>query len=482
MLRLKKTLPPLAIVALCGALATWKVPQAASETRLDQTLPALVFVEAPKVVSGNLTGRFPQGSRLVRLAQTAPASSPANLTPDFFAVADPRVSGDSSKVLFSGQIKPGSAWQIWEMNADGSEKHQVTDCLGDCFQPAYLPRGEIVFTVVTGKMPHASSAIYVSKNTGAEAHAITFGPGNFQAETVLHDGRILVSANSPLVLEHGNGGNRALFVINPDGTGLSEFRREPFPNRVRTGAEELNDGTVIFVEREVLAHPGAGGELASITPGALHNSVITPLHAEFWSAHQLDGNTLVVAKPERLSPAANAKFNLYTFDLERKIVGRLVYRHPSYSSVQAVPLEPRPDPKYYWSILHPDSKTGRTICLNAYLSSDAQRERFAGHLARVRVLSLDEGQDKQQILGESPVESDGSFYLAAPADRPIRFELLDPGGKVIHAQQSWIWVRPGEDHACLGCHANPALTAPNHWALALKRASGPTSVGATPAH
>ena len=166
--------------------------------------------------------------------------------------------------------------------------------------------------------------------------------------------------------------------------------------------------------------------------------------------------------------------------MKSKSLGAVIYRDSSLSSVQAVALEPTPIPKYYWSILHPDSTSGRFICLNVHLVAGSAREPHTDQIARVRVYAQDGSQQKS--LGDSPVESDGSFYLAAPADRPTRFELLGRNGQVVRAQQSWIWVRPGEDHACLGCHADPAMTPANHWALALKRASGPTELGVQSTH
>lgn len=102
-----RVLPSLTVLALGVAVAAMKSPQAASSLQPGENPPAIIFVEAPKVVPGELTRRFPQGSRLMRLAQAAPASSPANLTPEFFAVADPRVSANGTKILFSGQKTPG---------------------------------------------------------------------------------------------------------------------------------------------------------------------------------------------------------------------------------------------------------------------------------------------------------------------------------------------------------------------------------------
>jgi len=474
-----RSLPYLAVFALGVAVATLKSPQAASRIQPSEHLPAIVFVQAPTVVQGELAKRFPQGSHLLRLPEGAPSVEPTNLTPGFFAAADPRVSADGAKLLFAAQISREGHWQVWEMNADGSGQRQLTHLAGGCFQPAYLPRNEIAFTALTDGKHEQTSAIWVAKGDGTEAHPITFGPGNFQLETVLRDGRILVSAASPLVPAPNAASNRTLFVIATDGTGLAQFRSEQFPGRTRTGAEELEDGTVLFLEREGSARQEKGGKLAWVTLGALHNSVITPSQSVFWSAHQLDGNTIVVAKKNPALPPSQAKLDLYTFDLESKTVGRLVYRNSKFSSLQAVALEPHPVPKYYWSIVHPKSKVGRVICLNANLSAAAPRGRFTGHIDRVRVFALEQGQNHEVLLGEAPVEADGSFYVEAQADYPIRFELLNAKGTVIQSQHSWIWVRPGEDRACLGCHADPALTPPNRVVLALKRPEGPTPVGST---
>ncbi len=481
-----RRLPLIAALVVSQMWVSWIAPPKASTLRQGRELPALVFVEAFQVVRGELSRRFPEGSRLVRYDPQNPANPPTNLTPNFFAAADPRVSGSGKEILFSAQVQRESTWQIWEMKADGSGQHQLVECPGDCFQAAYLPRGEIAFTVVTGNMGQPASAVYVGKSDGTQVHAITFGPGNFQVETVLHDGRILVSAESMLVPEPRGPRRRSLFVLNPDGTGLTAFRRAPALQSAQPGAEELADGTVLFAKRENLAGQRSGNELAMVIPGALRDSAMARSSSSIWSAHQLDGNALVVAKQNLDSPLARSRFDLYAFDLANKTFGPLIYRHPSLSSVQAVALEGHPPPKFYWSILHPESKVGRAICLNVHLSADAPQGRLADDITQVRVLSLQDDQKQQVVLGDAPVESDGSFYLAAPADRPVRFELLNAKGAVVKVQRSWIWVRPGEDRACLGCHADPALTPANHWALALKRASGPTLLaspaGTQPAH
>jgi Hydrazine synthase alpha subunit middle domain len=205
--------------------------------------------------------------------------------------------------------------------------------------------------------------------------------------------------------------------------------------------------------------------------------VITPAGSVYWSAHALDGDRLVVARADSDSSGAAAKFGLYVFNLQSRKVEQTLYRSPKFSGVEAVPMEKRPAPLYYWSILHPDRDYGRVVCLNSYLSADAPRGRLAGHIAKVRVIALEPDHHTERSLGDAPVESDGSFYLKVPADQPIRFELLSTKGEVIHEQKSWIWARTGEDVPCLGCHESKALVPEDRWPLALKHSDAPIPVG-----
>ena len=254
----------------------------------------LVVVQAPRVGFGKLAQRFPEGSRLVRLAPGG--KSPLNLTPNFFASADPRVSFDGARLLMAAQETARAPWQIWEMNVDGSGLRQVTHCPEDCLKPAYLPRGEIVFTVVPAD---AASQLWVSKLDGSEAHPITFGPGDFQVETVLKNGTILATARSPLVAgEKGNPPqqeDRQLYTLRPDGSGLAAFRCDHQPAAIRSGAEELEDGSVVFLKSPA-GGAGPPGELAWIRRGALHNASLATFGPPILSAEPLSDEKLLVVR------------------------------------------------------------------------------------------------------------------------------------------------------------------------------------------
>jgi Hydrazine synthase alpha subunit middle domain len=431
------------------------------------SFPDFVFVQTPQYVPGPLPARFPQGSRIVRLAKDRKA--PVDLTGDFFAAADPQASFDGSKILFAGKTVAAAKWQIWEMRADGSAKRRVSNLDMDCLKPFYLPRGPIAWTAFArvGKEP---SRIYVSEQDGTQPYPITFGPGNFQLETVLASGRLLVSADTPLLPQPGAQSARLLYTLRPDGTGLSSFRCDHQPGVQRSQAVELTDGSVVFVKSTPHVE---GSELAMVAAGAIHNALITPPGSWDATPHEFRQQELVIAR--RTSPSAH--FDLYTYDTSARKLGSEIYRDSRVSSLDAIPLAAHEPPRWYWSTLNSNSKDGYFICLDARRSGSVPGGVLAANVSAVRVLALDSATGKESSLGEAPVEKDGSFYIALPADVPVRFQLLDTAQQIIREQRGWIWTRPNEEHGCVGCHESKALAPENRWPLTLQRLDMPARLG-----
>jgi len=450
------------------------LPQALRPSPTAESTKEILFVQAMSVKGGRLPERFPSGSRIVRLKNGN--STPENLTPIFFGAADPRISFDGSKVLFAGKKDAAATWQIWEMNTDGTGQRQVTHCDGNCLAPAYLPRDAIAFS---GEVRDADGSrayqIHFAKLDGSDVHPITFGPGDYELETVLQNGLILVSARSPLKARGEFESSRNLYTLRPDGSGLAAFRCDHEGPAIRSQAEELDDGSVVFVKNTVLGSE-AGGDLVAIRRGATHNSALGPESTLSWSPRHLEAARLIVAR--RVSaPRAAGKFDLYSFDLDHGKLQGPIYKDSQFSSIEAVPVAAHPAPRWYWSTLDPEAKVGYFICLDASLSADAPKGRLAPLSTAVRVLALDPATRKEISLGEAPVERDGSFYIAVPPDRPVRFELLNTDAKVVRAQQSWIWARPAEEHGCVGCHEDRAVAPENRWPLALRRFDTPIRLG-----
>jgi len=473
-------LPKTIAIALClftaslllGPTSTGEAAQPQKTPRVSPR-PDLLFVQAETILDGNAPQRFPRGSRIVRLASES--KRPLELTPEFFAAADPQVDFSGAKILFSAQKNAGEKWQIWEMNADGSEKRQITNCAEDCVRAAYLPDAEIVFTVQALRSGRPESYLAVSKTDGSQMHRITFGPGNFWLETVLRDGRVLASASSPLQDTGADRKTRLLYTLRPDGAALETLRCEHRSSVTRYDAAELEDGSVIFVKTSNDSKSSAGA-LAEVRKGDPSESALGGGAPIYRSPRSLSAGIVIVSRTNAPQGTPKAKFDLYAFDLKKQLVGDVIYSDAKLSSFQAVPLVANPVPKRFWSTLNMDSKAGYFITLNSYISSEGINGRLVAAIARVRVISLGNTGTGERSLGEAPVEKDGSFYVEVPANQPVRFELLDANGQTIVAERSWIWTRPGEQRGCPGCHGDKALAPENRWPLTLKRFDTPTAL------
>jgi hypothetical protein len=463
-------------IALCtlhrSPAFTQSVAQAADSVvaRTVHQSVAIAFIQAPEVVAAPPTGRFPLGGRLVRLQLregSASASAVIPLTPQFFAAADPHVSADGRMLLFAAQTERHAAWQIWETPGEGGNLRQVTHCTGDCVQGMYLPEGEIAYTSLQGKGAADTSEVWVCRNNGAAAHPITFGPGSFELEAVLHSGRLLLSAESPLVVSHAPNPLRSLYLVDPDGSGLTLLRQDITSAVIRGGTMEGADGTILFLQRDAVS--GSEQKLARIRPGALHATAMEHAHSAYASVSALNDETLLVSRG-----APGHRYDLYQLPVNGTGHEQMVYQDAHSSSVQAIALVPHPEPLAYRSILHPDRKSGRVLCLDAYASKDFSDGRLPGRIVFVRsLLKLPSGET---ILGEAPVQQDGSFYATVPADVPIRLQLIGAQGEILKQQRSWMWVRAGEDRGCVGCHESQALTPENRSPMALQRFDTPTSL------
>jgi hypothetical protein len=95
--------------------------------------------------------------------------------------------------------------------------------------------------------------------------------------------------------------------------------------------------------------------------------------------------------------------------------------------------------------------------------------------ASVRLETLD-AAGQIVITGTAPVEADGSFFVKTPADRPIRFALLDKKGAILRLEHGWFWIRRGEQRICVGCHTGPERSSENRVPAVLLRTTTPVDL------
>jgi TolB protein len=109
----------------------------------------------------------------------------------------PREISDYKDLLAHGLIRPGNL-EIWVMNADGSNKHQVTHNGAANFAPYWLPDGSrIVFASnMENQNDPSGFDIYVINEDGSHLERITLYPGFDAFPMFSSDGKKLVWASN----------------------------------------------------------------------------------------------------------------------------------------------------------------------------------------------------------------------------------------------------------------------------------------------
>ena len=390
--------------------------------------PAHVYTATPRFDPDAWTcgqERFPRGA----VIRVVAAGGTRDLAPGFFASADPEVSFDGQRVLFAGKPRREDPWQIWEAPGGGSsaptEPRRIAAWPEDSIRPLYLPDGKIVYARKTAQ----GFQLEVLALAGGQPLRITYAPGNRLTCDVLHDGRVLYEGPHPSADSAAND----LYTVYPDGSGVEAYRCDHGVSR--HAARQLASRDIVFTTNKGFARftsalamqvnmaPVRGGEFA----GPL--AEVTP---DEW---------LVSFRPNARTPYAIYSLNPATGALAKMTDG---------PGVEPMMLAARDVPLRFPSGLH-DWAGANVLCLNAYTSKTNIAE---GAIGSVR-LYTQRGEGQPALLGETAVESDGSFFLHVPSDQPLRMELRDRSGRVIEAEHGWFWMRQGEQRVCVGCHAGP---------------------------
>jgi Hydrazine synthase alpha subunit middle domain len=444
----------LAITACLTLTALWAVARTGSEAN---TEPAFVYTATKHYVAEAWSQggeRFPLGAEvIVRDSETAADARERPLVPGFAASADPSVSFDGKRILFSGRRTAQDRWEVWQLSRADNSVQKLVACDQDCIRPLYLPEGRVVYARKTRGRFVIETAILGKP----ERLQLTYSAGNSMPLDVLRDGRILFQANYPL----GGDATTELYTVYSDGSGVEAYRCDHGPRR-RAG-KQITSGDIVLVS--------ASG-LARFTSPLAHELKVSSPAGEYAGdiAEVPDGAWLV-------SWRAGSKL---PYELVRWPVGSskltVIQSRSDADLVQPVLLAPRPVPNRHPSGLH-DWTYANLLCLNTYTS---KYKIAAGSVATVRLYTED---DRRQValLGEAPVEKDGSFYVRMPADRPLQVQLLDLSGKIVQKEEGWFWLRRGEQRICVGCHAGPETSPENAIPLVLLRSTIPADMTAKPA-
>jgi hypothetical protein len=375
----------------------------------------LIYTEAP-VFHPAASERFPSGARLL----VSYRGFVRPLVPDFAASADPALSFDATRVIFSGKRAPGEPWRIWEIALGGGRPRPISTGDGDCLRPLYLPLQKVAYARRTA----AGLRVEAAPLAGGPPTRLTFAPLAFLPAAILHDGRILLEAGD-------------LYAVYSDGAGVEAYRCDHGP--ARSAAAQLASGDIVFQ---------ADGGMARFTSARAGQVDVALPHGEYFGPVADSGGRWLLS----CRPSPGAPVSLCTATPDSTQPPAILVRGSDRGGLwQPVQVAPRAAPPFHPSSLG-EFDGANLLCLNAYRSKDGRIP--PGAIASVRLWVRDlAGQPA--LAGSTPVASDGSFYIRVPADQPIRFDLVDTAGHVLRAEKQWFWARKGEQRICVGCHAGP---------------------------
>jgi hypothetical protein len=451
----------------------------------------LVLAQAPATpaattASDELDLEYPAGSRIVLLAAPFDPRRVRVLTRGLAAAGDPVVSYDGRSLLFTGKGKAADDWQIYAVGLASGGLRKLTAMHGGAMSPALLPDGSLIFVSPVPKsgrqgLPDPPTALFV-QSEGGRPHQLTFGPGSIADPTVLSDGRILFVSTQPPATTKLPPGGPALFTINNDGTELSAFS-----GRLDSGARierprQLPDGRIAYVisARNSHSRGGVAEAVRMARPYLSRAPLLSDPPRRVCSVQPAaNGDLLVCAETGAGAEPSSSVRTLFRLDPAATSLGAPLCFDPAWHICSVVEPAPRPPPSGRISSTDPTKRTGHLLCLDANYTGDVSPSGATEPAARVRLFAeLTPGEP--QLLGELPVQSDGSFMVEAPADVPLGFETLDASGRVLRREAPMTWVRPGENRSCVGCHEPPNRAPRNHRPLALSVAVPRLSLAPAP--
>jgi hypothetical protein len=436
---------------------------------------ALVLTQSPATAamvaaSDILDWRYPSGSRVVLMEEPFDPKRVQVLSEGLVAAGDPVVSYDGQSVFFAGKTSAASEWQIYEVLLRGGRPRVLTSVPGGAMNPALLPDGSFVFASPVPKIGGTNSsqqpsALY-AQSPGGQPRRLTFNSRSITGPTVFSDGRILfVSSGPPDSSESASG--PALFTINNDGTEITAFaERQDRSTRIER-LRELADGRMVYLvsKRDCSLQGGPGEFVRMARPFNSREALFPDLKTRVRSVQPAGNGDLLVCAEN--PSGAQASLALFRVSSTATTLGAPLITDPAWNNCEAVEFSPHPRPMGRISNMDLTKQTGQILCLNANYSSDVSEKGGTTPAAtRVRVLA-ETSPGTVCALGEVPVQADGSFMAEVPANVPLGFEALDENGRVLRRDAPMLWVRPGENRACIGCHEPRNRSPRNHRPLAV---------------
>ncbi len=418
---------------------------------------------------------------------------------------------------------PERTYHVFKASVDGADAIQLTDGSFNDFDPCFLPNGRIAFVSERrggflrcgGNRPNPVFTLYSMQSDGGGIIPLSFHETQEWNPSVDNDGMIAYTRWD--YVDRDNDGAHHLWLCYPDGRdprayhGNYPLLRESRPwleigIRAVPGSRKYVAvagphhgyayGSLVLIDQGV-EDDGAMSQVRRITPEAhFHESESAPGLPHKKGRHKPGGEFFGTPWP------LGEMFHLCVYDRGQRHYGiylidafgnrELLWRDPAVACLDPIPLRARTRPPVIPSQtaqaesrrpIQP-SDTGTVLVMNIY-ESDFKWPKDT-KISALRVVQLfpkatwhmdkpmvGVGRESlvRGVLGEAPVEKDGSVYFEAPAGVPIYFQALDEHGLAVQSMRSATYLHPGEQLTCAGCHESKwrTVSAPAATPLAVQR-------------
>lgn len=382
---------------------------------------------------------------------------------------------------------------LHRMDDDGTNIEQLSYNVSQDLQPSLMNNGDLLFLRQDSIGNKNGISLYRSKPDGSDVQ-VYYGyhnqdTGTDDSEAVLYQPRELPDGRILAILQPRSSVHLGGDIVAIDGENFVEIDQPTRANFSATGSAQTSLATGNVDTEGVLT--SFGGYFSSAYPlydGS--NRLLTS-----WSQCRLIDPTTLLNAPctdaleQQGALQAAPLFGLWIYDTENKT--QLPVKIPQEGTMysDAVVISPRPfettwqpseiDPglvteqvgvvhiRSVYDIDGLDSAPGGTAAIAdpSQTPADQRQVRFIRIVKNVPipdddVLDFDNAifgrstnQGMRDIIGYVPVEPDGSAKFKVPADIPVMFDLLDGSGKRIGSRhENWLYLRPGEQRECTGCH------------------------------
>jgi len=399
---------------------------------------------------------------------------------------------------------PQRTFNLFKASVDGTGLTQLTDGSFNDFDPCFLPNGRIAFISERrggflrcgDNRPNPSYTLHAMERDGRDIIPLSFHETHEWNPSVDHDGMIVYTRWD--YVDRDSDIAHHLWLCYPDGRDPRAFhgnyptRRELRPwmemgiraapgshNYVAVAAPHHGYayGSLVLIDQSI-EDDGAMSQIRRITPEAhFPESEAAPGKPHAKGRHTPNGE--VYGTPWPLSEM----FHLCVYDPGHNHYGiylidafgnkELLWRDPSIACLDPIPLRARPRPpiiptqttQHVADRAPGRSATASVLVTNVY-EADFDWPKDT-KIAALRVIQLypkatwhltrpEVGIGAQSlvrgVLGEAPVEPDGSVHFEVPAGVPIYFQALDDRGAAIQSMRSATYLHPGERLTCVGCH------------------------------